>query len=172
MLGFITEAYLTEKAPPGMEGWVKKNKSRFKKKYGKNWASYLYGAAWKIKNKNEDIDEDLGLSGSGSGTLQTPQSKRQFNRAKQIGIPPDELEEEEVNEMNVHPEDKIGQMMLKKRGLPNYFITKGEETHQLNVEEVKKPNVNGNYANTKTDEYGNTVGNSRKGTRAIKVKDI
>ena len=56
----VSKKALFEKTPPGMESWVKKNKKRFKKKYGKKWASWLYGTAWKIhgKKKNESLNEN------------------------------------------------------------------------------------------------------------------
>lgn len=48
------EAVLTEKAPPGMEGWVKANKDRFKDQYGdKKGMSVLYATAWKMFYKNK-----------------------------------------------------------------------------------------------------------------------
>ena len=43
------EAVLTEKAPPGMEKWIKANKAKFIKKYGdKKGMSVLYATAWKM----------------------------------------------------------------------------------------------------------------------------
>lgn len=43
------EAVLTEKAPPGMEKWIKANKANFIKKYGaKKGMSVLYATAWKM----------------------------------------------------------------------------------------------------------------------------
>ena len=48
---------LDEVAPPGMEGWIKKRKPEFKKRYGDRWEEVLYATAWKQKN-NESIEED------------------------------------------------------------------------------------------------------------------
>lgn len=41
---------LAEKAPPSPEAekWILDNKERFKKRYGKNYAKYLYGKAWEL----------------------------------------------------------------------------------------------------------------------------
>jgi hypothetical protein len=49
------EAILKEKAPPGMESWIKANKDKFKNQYGKKAMSVLYATAWKMfyKNKNK-----------------------------------------------------------------------------------------------------------------------
>ena len=50
------EAVLSEKAPPGMENWIKSNKQRFKHQYGdKKGIGALYATAWKMfyKNKNK-----------------------------------------------------------------------------------------------------------------------
>lgn len=51
------EAVLSEKAPPGMENWIKSNKQRFKHQYGdKKGIGALYATAWKMfyKNKNKN----------------------------------------------------------------------------------------------------------------------
>lgn len=46
------EDLLLEVAPPEMENWVKSNKERFIKQYGKNRGiPILYATAWKIHNK-------------------------------------------------------------------------------------------------------------------------
>jgi hypothetical protein len=49
---------IVEVAPPGMEGWIKKRKPEFKKRYGDDWESVLYATAWKQKN-NESLEEEL-----------------------------------------------------------------------------------------------------------------
>lgn len=46
-----TNHKLNEEHPPGMEDWIKSNKSRFKKEYGSEWEQNLYATAWKIHNK-------------------------------------------------------------------------------------------------------------------------
>ena len=138
---------------------------------------------------------EMGMtSASGiGGSLQTPQSKRRLTRAEADLEREGELEEEQV-----HPDDKIGNMMLKKMGvpsyfksnkkeqsvsqkkvdegsvnphdtfglslldrmgIPNYFEGDGDETHQKDVEKVRKPYVPKGYANTKTDSPDNTTGN-------------
>ena len=54
--GQLEEDILTEKAPPGMEPWVKANKERFVKQYGKKKGiGVLYATAWQgfYKNKNK-----------------------------------------------------------------------------------------------------------------------
>jgi hypothetical protein len=45
----ICEGVTQESAPPGKkaERFIKHHKRDFKKRYGKKWASYLYGRAWK-----------------------------------------------------------------------------------------------------------------------------
>lgn len=48
------ESLLNEKAPPGMEDWIKSNKKRFLKQYGKeNGMKILYATAWKMYNKKD-----------------------------------------------------------------------------------------------------------------------
>ena len=47
------QAILKEKAPPGMENWIKSNKARFKDQYGKRGTSVLYATAWKMFYKNK-----------------------------------------------------------------------------------------------------------------------
>jgi hypothetical protein len=50
------ETELTEKAPPGMEKWVKANKSKFKKEYGpEKGEEVLYATAW--KHHNESVEK-------------------------------------------------------------------------------------------------------------------
>lgn len=51
---FPEKGMLNEKHPPGMEDWVKSNKSRFKKEYGSEWEQYLYATAWKIHDKKSE----------------------------------------------------------------------------------------------------------------------
>lgn len=48
----IPSTSLKEVAPPDKdsENWIKKNKEKFKKKYGKNYAKFLYGKAWNNYN--------------------------------------------------------------------------------------------------------------------------
>ena len=43
---------LDEVAPPDrkIESWIKKNKKRFKEKYGKDYGKYLYGKSWNMFN--------------------------------------------------------------------------------------------------------------------------
>jgi hypothetical protein len=59
---------IAEVAPPGKkaERFIKKHKKEFKKNYGKKWASYLYGTAWKqfgegatFRNYLSMLDEDM-----------------------------------------------------------------------------------------------------------------
>ena len=45
---------LQEKAPPGMEQWIKDRKPEFKKRYGDRWQEVLYATAWK-QHKNESV---------------------------------------------------------------------------------------------------------------------
>ena len=76
------------------------------------------------------IKENTG-KGKGTGTLQTPESKRAFTRAKKVNDEAEELEEEQV-----HPDDKIGQAMLKKTGTPSTFTSgPGQEVHQKKIGE-------------------------------------
>jgi len=51
------EEVVTEKAPPGMEKWIKDRKPEFKKRYGDKWQEVLYATAWKQHNKNESLEE-------------------------------------------------------------------------------------------------------------------
>lgn len=47
---FFIEHTLEESAPPSeeAEAWIKANKERFKKKYGKDYERVLYAKAWKL----------------------------------------------------------------------------------------------------------------------------
>lgn len=49
---------LQEKAPPGMEQWIKDRKPEFKKRYGDRWQEVLYATAWKQHN-NESVEEAI-----------------------------------------------------------------------------------------------------------------
>jgi len=49
---------LSEVAPPGMEGWIKKRKPEFKERYGDRWEEVLYATAWKQHN-NESVEEGV-----------------------------------------------------------------------------------------------------------------
>ena len=55
------ESTITEKAPPGMEQWVKHNKAKFKKEYGdKKGEEVLYATAWKMaKESIENLANSL-----------------------------------------------------------------------------------------------------------------
>jgi hypothetical protein len=48
-----------EVSPPDEESerFIKKSKASFKDRYGENWASYLYGTAWKMYNKRHGLDD-------------------------------------------------------------------------------------------------------------------
>jgi hypothetical protein len=52
----VNEELLNEVTPPDdkSERFVKKAKASFKDRYGDDWASYLYGVAWKQYNKRHD----------------------------------------------------------------------------------------------------------------------
>jgi hypothetical protein len=56
-----SEEELNEKAPPGMEKWVKANKKKFKKEYGADKGEeVLYATAWKRHNESvEQIEKAL-----------------------------------------------------------------------------------------------------------------
>lgn len=61
--GMYESEELDEKAPPGMEDWIKDRKASFKKQYGDDWQEVLYATAWKEHNKkNESLQEDAGHS--------------------------------------------------------------------------------------------------------------
>jgi hypothetical protein len=53
----IEESELKEKAAPGQEDWVKSNKEKFIKQYGKKKGmEVLYATSWKRSKKNESIE--------------------------------------------------------------------------------------------------------------------
>lgn len=53
----IEESELKEKAAPGQEDWVKSNKDKFIKQYGKKKGmEVLYATSWKRSKKNESIE--------------------------------------------------------------------------------------------------------------------
>ena len=51
-MGHFARPELDEVAPPDrkIESWIKKNKKRFKEKYGKDYEKYLYGKSWNMLN--------------------------------------------------------------------------------------------------------------------------
>lgn len=52
----VEESQLEEKAAPGQEDWIKSNKARFIKQYGKEKGlEVLYATAWKRSKKNESM---------------------------------------------------------------------------------------------------------------------
>jgi len=52
----VEESQLEEKAAPGQEDWIKSNKERFIKQYGKKKGlEVLYATAWKRSKKNESM---------------------------------------------------------------------------------------------------------------------
>ena len=54
---------LNEKAGPGQEDWVKSNKDRFKKQYGKDWAKFLYGHSWnQAKSQGKTQQDEISLT--------------------------------------------------------------------------------------------------------------
>lgn len=59
--GNLVTKQLDEVAPPDkkIEKWIKKNKKRFKDKYGKDYGKYLYGKAWNTYNGklNESVND-------------------------------------------------------------------------------------------------------------------
>ena len=59
--GHLKGGELDEVAPPGKESekWIKKNKKRFKEKYGKDYEKYLYGKAWNNYNGKKKIKESI-----------------------------------------------------------------------------------------------------------------
>ena len=62
--------------------------------------------------------DEITAAGRGTGTIATPKGKREMTRRRETIEKSEELEEEQV-----HPDDEIGQMMLKKAGVPNYFTS-------------------------------------------------
>ena len=44
---------VSEITPPGMEGWVTKNKARFHKEYGDRGDEVLYSTAWDMYEKGK-----------------------------------------------------------------------------------------------------------------------
>jgi len=61
--GKVNEEELTEKSPPGMEDWIRKNKKRFIDQYGKDKGlQVLYATAWKRHNENESIEQPVNES--------------------------------------------------------------------------------------------------------------
>lgn len=59
-------AFLNEKAPPGMEGWIRSVKKKFEKKYGDKWEEVLYATAWDKYNEGK---ESTNLSEADDATL-------------------------------------------------------------------------------------------------------
>jgi len=68
--GKLKSADLTEVAPPDKdsETWIRKNKKKFKDRYGDGYEKYLYGKAWKnyngkkrLKESNYQDEDDIEL---------------------------------------------------------------------------------------------------------------
>lgn len=59
--GHLVRKEMDEVAPPGQESekWIKKNKKRFKDKYGKDYEKYLYGKAWNNYNGKRKLSESI-----------------------------------------------------------------------------------------------------------------
>lgn len=59
--GHLVNKPIDEVAPPGKESekWIKKNKKRFKDKYGKDYERYLYGKAWNNYNGKKKLKESI-----------------------------------------------------------------------------------------------------------------
>ena len=59
--GHLVRKEIDEVAPPGQEAekWIKKNKKRFKDKYGKDYEKYLYGKAWNNYNGKKKVNESV-----------------------------------------------------------------------------------------------------------------
>lgn len=55
----IHKEELDEVAPPSKESekWIKKNKQKFKDRYGDGYEKYLYGHAWKLFNGKKTVKE-------------------------------------------------------------------------------------------------------------------
>lgn len=54
----IEEGELKEKAAPGQEDWIKSNKEKFIKQYGKKKGlEVLYATSWKRSKKNESVEQ-------------------------------------------------------------------------------------------------------------------
>jgi hypothetical protein len=66
---------LNEKAPPGMEDWVKGRKEDFKERYGDRWEEVLYRTAWKMYNKKEEAEQIDEIKGMG------PNRKTKFEKS-------------------------------------------------------------------------------------------
>jgi hypothetical protein len=57
----VGESVISEKSAPGQEAWIKANKARFVKEYGKKKGiEVLYATAWKRSKKNESVNESNG----------------------------------------------------------------------------------------------------------------
>ena len=57
--GHLSSKEIDEVAPPGRESesWIKKNKKRFKDRYGDGYEKYLYGKAWNNYNGKKKLKE-------------------------------------------------------------------------------------------------------------------
>ena len=79
---------VNEKAPPGMEDWIKDRKAGFKKQYGDRWEEVLYATAWKQHNANESVNEaaQSGPTGAQHNTMDRliSQGGTLYNKAKLV----------------------------------------------------------------------------------------
>jgi hypothetical protein len=59
-MGALREGVVLESAPPDsdIEKWIMHRKPEFKKRYGKDYAKYLYGKAWELYKSGSKLHFD------------------------------------------------------------------------------------------------------------------
>jgi hypothetical protein len=124
----VNEELLNEVTPPDekSERFVKKAKSSFKDRYGDDWASYLYGVAWKQYNKRHgrptktrlgepiEVEEETLQVNEGSYVHSSAELKAAIKGSK-----------EEIKSLTMKLK------MLKKAGLSKESIKKAEDDIQF-----------------------------------------
>ncbi|WP_396189436.1 hypothetical protein, partial [Flavobacterium sp.] len=95
----IGEEEVNEKAAPGQEGWIKKNKARFIDQYGKEKGlEVLYATAWKRSKQDESAQSDMDAEQERERNRldrQDAAKDKETNRQNKLGR--DALERQERN---------------------------------------------------------------------------
>lgn len=72
--------YVSEVGPPGMEDWIRKNKSRFRKEYGDRGDEVLYATAWNLYHKGKsESAKDVRMHEDANGDDDTSMAHAQLS---------------------------------------------------------------------------------------------
>jgi hypothetical protein len=104
----VGESVLAEKSAPGQESWIKANKSKFVKEYGKKKGlEVLYATAWKRSKKNESVNNDEQSQAFESMFAEAMEDKPMTKKTKKINESFDLTQTEDTKKIV----DSLGSMM-------------------------------------------------------------